>query len=329
MKKLIANLVAMGGVCLALLSIPGRACAQSDYPNHPIRIIVGFAVGGATDIAARILAAKMSEELGQPMIVENRPGASTTIAGDAVAKSDPDGYTLFMAGNANAVNAVAEPKLPFDVLRDFAPIGIAVTSPSVLVAHPDTGFKSVADLVATAKANPDKVMYASAGAAAVSHLAGEIFAYQQNIKLTHIPYKGSTPAMTDVLAGRIGIMFAPISTALPHIRSGKLIALAVTFPQRLDDLPDTPTLAEAGIKDFDMSIWFGLVAPKGTPPDRLARLEAAMDKALKRDDLRKALAVQGILAASGRGPEAFTRQMEGDIEKLRAVFKATGMKMSE
>ncbi len=188
--------------------------------------------------------------------------------------------------------------------------------------HPDSGIKSVADLVAAAaKANPDKIMYASAGAAAVSHLAGEIFAYQQNIKLTHIPYKGSTPAMTDVLAGRIGIMFAPISTALPHIRSGKLLALAVTYPQRLDDLPDTPTLAEAGIKDFDISIWFGLVAPKGTPPDRLAKLEAAMGKALKRDDLRKALAVQGILAASGRGPEDFTRQMEGDIEKLRAVFQ--------
>jgi tripartite-type tricarboxylate transporter receptor subunit TctC len=135
--------------------------------------------------------------------------------------------------------------------------------------------------------------------------------------------------MTDVLAGRISIMFAPISTALPHIRSGKLLALAVTYPQRLDDLPETPTLAEAGIKDFDMSIWFGLVAPKGTPPDRLAKLEAAMGKALKRDDLRKALAVQGILAASGKGPEAFRRQMEGDIEKLRAVFKATGMKMSE
>ncbi len=321
------KIIILGGICLALAATP--ALAQNDYPNHSIRIIVGFAVGGATDIAARILAARMSEELGQPMIVENRPGASTTIAGDAVAKSDPDGYTLFMAGNANAVNAVAEPKLPFDVLHDFAPIGIAVTSPSVLVVHPDTGIKSVADLIAAAKANPDKLMYASAGAAAISHLAGEIFAYQQNIKLTHVPYKGSTPAMTDVLAGRIGVMFAPISTALPHIRSGKLTALAVTFPQRLEDLPDTPTLAEAGIKDFDMSIWFGLVAPKGAPPDRLAKLRAAMDKALNRDDVRKALAVQGILAASGQGPEAFTKRMETDIEKLRVVFKATGMKMSE
>ena len=325
MKKL----TALGWAFVALLSISGPASAQSDYPNHTIRIIVGFAVGGATDVAARIIAAKMSEELGQSMIVENRPGASTTIAGETVAKSDPDGYTLFMAGNANAVNAVAESKLPFDVLRDFAPIGIAVTSPSVLVAHPDTGIKSVADLIAKAKAEPDKVMYASAGAAAISHLAGEIFAYQQNIKLTHVPYKGSTQAMTDVLAGRIGIMFAPISTALPHIRSGKLVALAVTFPQRLDDLPDTPTLAEAGIKDFDMSIWFGLVAPKGTPPERLAKLETAMDKALKRDDVRKALAIQGILAASGQGPEAFTKHMQNDIEKLRAVFTATGMKMSE
>jgi tripartite-type tricarboxylate transporter receptor subunit TctC len=314
---------------LTLLSTCGQASAQSDYPNHPIRIIVGFAVGGATDVAARIIAAKMSEELGQTMIVENRPGASTTIAGETVAKSDPDGYTLFMAGNANAVNAVAESKLPFDVLHDFAPIGIAVTSPSVLVAHPDSGIKSVADLIAKAKANPDKVMYASAGAAAVSHLAGELLSYDQGIKLTHVPYKGSTQAMTDVLAGRVPIMFAPISTALPHIRSGKLVALAVTFPQRLDDLPETPTLAETGIKNVDLSIWFGLVAPKGTAPDRLAKLGAAMDKTLKRGDVRNALSVQGIIPAIGQGRDAFSRRMQSEIERLRVVFAATGMKMSE
>jgi len=323
------KLIALGWACFALLSISGQASAQSDYPTHSIRIIVGFAAGGATDVAARILASKMSEELGQSLIVENRPGASTTIAGEAVAKSEPDGYTLFMAGNANAVNAVAESKLPFDVLRDFAPIGIAVTSPSVLVAHPDTGIKSVADIITEAKANPGKVMYASAGAAAVSHLAGELFSYDQGIKLTHVPYKGSAQAMTDVLAGRIAIMFAPISTALPHIRSGKLVALAVTFPQRLDDLPDTPTLAEAGIKNVDLSIWFGLVAPKGTPPDRLAKLGAAMDRALTRDDVRKALSVQGIIPAVGQGPDAFTRRMQSEIERLRVVFAATGMKMSE
>lgn len=315
--------------CAIVLSMSGHASAQSDYPTHPIRIVVGFAAGGATDVAARILASKMSEELGQTMIVENRPGASTTIAGEAVAKSDPDGYTLFMAGNANAVNAVAESKLPFDVLHDFAPIGIAVTSPSVLVAHPAAGIKSVADVIAAAKANPGQVMYASAGAAAVSHLAGELLSYDQGIKLTHVPYKGSTQAMTDVLAGRIPIMFAPISTALPHIRSGKLVALAVTFPQRLDDLPDTPTLAEAEVKNLDLSIWFGLVAPKGTPPDRLAKLGAAMGKTLTRDDVRKALSVQGIIPAIGQGPDAFSRRMQSEIERLRAVFVATGMKMSE
>lgn len=325
MKKFIA----LGWACIALLSVCGRASAQSDFPTHPIRIIVGFAAGGATDVAARILAAKMSEELGQSMVVENRPGASTTIAGEAVAKSEPDGYTLFMAGNANAVNAVAESKLPFDVLHDFAPIGIAVTSPSVLVAHPDAGIKSVADVIAAAKANPGKIMYASAGAAAVSHLAGELLSYDQGIKLTHVPYKGSTQAMTDVLAGRVPIMFAPISTALPHIRSGKLVALAVTFPQRLDDLPDTPTLAEAGVKNVDLSIWFGLVAPKGTPPDRLAKLGAVMDKTLKRDDVRKALSVQGIIPAIGQGPDAFSHRMQSEIERLRVVFAATGMKMAE
>jgi tripartite-type tricarboxylate transporter receptor subunit TctC len=322
------KLKALCWACFALFSISG-AFAQSDYPNHPIRIIVGFAAGGATDVAARILAAKMSEELGQSVVVENRPGASTTIAGEAVAKSEPDGYTLFMAGNANAVNAVAESKLPFDVLRDFAPIGIAVTSPSVLVAHPDSGIKSVADIITAAKANPNKIMYASAGAAAVSHLAGELLSYDQGIKLTHVPYKGSTQAMTDVLAGRVPIMFAPISTALPHIRSGKLVALAVTFPQRLDDLPETPTLAEAGVKNVDLSIWFGLVAPKGTPPDRLAKLGIAMDKTLKRDDVRKALSVQGIIPAVGQGPDAFSRRMQSEIERLRVVFAATGMKMSE
>jgi tripartite-type tricarboxylate transporter receptor subunit TctC len=298
----------------------------ADFPERPIRIIVGFSAGGASDVAARIIANAMSRELGQQVFIDNRPGASTSIAGDAVAKAEPDGYTLFQAGNANAVNAINAPKPPFDVLTAFAPIGIAITSPSVLVAHPSTGIKSVTELIAQAKAKPGEIMYASSGFAAVSHIAGEIMAVEQKIKLTHVPYKGSAQAMTDLLSGRVQIMFAPISTGLPFIKDGKLVALAVTSEQRDKELPDTPTLEQAGVKSMDMSIWSGFVAPKGTPADRIARLEGALQKALQSNEVGKELAVQGIKPVIGAGPAAFASRMKGDIDKLQQLVAATGVK---
>jgi tripartite-type tricarboxylate transporter receptor subunit TctC len=300
------------------MALTGAAQA-ADFPDRPIRIVVGFGAGGASDVAARIIANAMSRELGQQVIIDNRPGASTSIAGDIVAKAEPDGYTLFQAGNANVVNAISTPKPPFDVLTAFAPVGVAITSPSVLVAHPSAGIQSVKELIAKAKGKPGEIMYASSGVAAVSHIAGELMAHEENIKLTHVPYKGSSQAMTDLLAGRVQIMFAPISTALPFIKDGKLVALATTSDQRDKDLPDTPTLEQAGVKGIDMTIWSGFVAPKGTPADRIAKLDDAMQKALKADDVGKQLAVHGIKPVIGAGPDGFAKHMKSDIDKLQQL----------
>jgi tripartite-type tricarboxylate transporter receptor subunit TctC len=319
------RIIGLAGAVAIASQFAGAAQAET-FPDRPVRIVVGFAAGGASDVAARVIASAMSTALGQQVVIDNRPGASTSIAGDIVAKSAPDGYTLFQAGNANAVNAILEPKPPFDVLTAFAPVGVAITSPSVLVAHPSAGIKSVKDLIAAAKAKPGEIMYGSSGVAAVSHIAGEILAYEENIKLTHVPYKGSSQATTDLLAGRVQIMFAPISTALPFIKDGKLIALATTSPQRDSELPDTPTLVEAGVKPIDMSIWSGFVAPKGTPPDRIAKLNDALQTALKSEDVRRQLAVHGIKPVLG-GPDAWFKRMKGDIDKLQQLTAETGMKL--
>jgi len=322
MRKATSRLVA----ATAVLFLTGAVHAAG-FPVHPIRILVGFGAGGASDIAARVIAAKMSEELGQQVVVENKPGASTSIAGQAVATANPDGYTLFQAGNANAVNAISKPKPPFDILTAFAPIGVAITTPSVLVAHPSAEITSVKELIAKAKQKPGSIMYGSSGAAAVSHLAAEYMAHEEHIKLTHVPYKGSSQAMTDLLAGRVQIMFAPISTALPMIHDKKLVALAVTSDTREKELPNVPTLAEAGVNGVDMAIWSGFVAPKGTPADRIAILGKALQQALKSDDVRGKLAVHGIQTVPGAGPEAFNRHMKSDIEKLEKLVKDTGIKL--
>ena len=309
-------------VCAALstLAMLVPAWAQSDFPSRPLRILVGFGPGGASDIAARVIAQKMGEELGQQVIVENRTGASTSIAGQAVAQSAPDGYTLFMAGNANAVNAVTGPKPPFDILTAFTPIGTAVTSPSLLVATPSSGIKTLKDIIDQAKASPGKVTYASAGVAATSHLVGMLFVNTQGINLTHIHYKGSSEAMTDVLGGRVAIMFAPISTAIPLVKEGKLVAIAVTSEARDRQLPETPTLTELGIKGIDLDIWQGFVVPTGTPADRVARLAKAMQAALKNTELRTLLENRGMQVVADNSPEAFMAHMKSDIAKLTPIF---------
>jgi tripartite-type tricarboxylate transporter receptor subunit TctC len=304
------------------------AAQAAGFPDHPIRILVGFGAGGVSDIAARVIANKMSDALGQQVVVENKPGASTSIAGEAVAKAAPDGYTLYQSGNANAVNALSEPPPSFDVLTAFAPVGLAISAPAVLVAHPSTGIKSVKDLIANAKAHPGQIFYASSGAGSVSNLAAELFAHEQGLKLTHVPYKGSTPAMTDLLAGRVQISFAPISTALPFIKDGKLNALAVTSSRRLAQLPDVATLEEQGVKGIDLNIWSGFVAPKGTPPDRTAKLSAALQKALADPDIAKQLAVHGVELTPGE-PQAWTAHMQSDIAKIKKLVVETGLKLGK
>jgi tripartite-type tricarboxylate transporter receptor subunit TctC len=305
------------------------ALQAAEFPDHPIRILVGFGPGGASDIAARVIANKMSDALGQQVVVENKPGASTSIAGEAVAKSAPDGYMLYQSGNANAVNAISSPPPSFDVLTAFDPVGLAISSPSVLVAHPSSGIKSVKDLIANAKAHAGQIMYASSGAGSVSNLQAELFAHEQSIKLTHVPYKGSTAAATDLLAGRVQISFAPISTALPLIKDGRLTPLAVTSTHRQEQLPDVPTLDEQGIKGIDMDIWSGFVAPKGTPADRIAKLNQALQKAVGNTEVRKELAVHGIELATDPEPQAWSAHMQSDIKKLKTLVAETGLKLGK
>jgi tripartite-type tricarboxylate transporter receptor subunit TctC len=313
----------------ALVVLLSGSAFAAEFPERPVRIIVGFGAGGASDIAARVIANKMSDALGQQVVVENKPGASTSIAGEYVVRSAPDGYTLYQSGNANAVNALSEPPPSFDVLTAFDPLGAAISAPTVLVAHPSSGIKSIKELVATAKAHPGQIMYASSGAGSVSNLTAELLAHEHGIKLTHVPYKGSTPAMTDLLSGRVQISFAPISTALPFIKDGKLNALAVTSARRQEQLPDVPTLEELGINGTDINIWSGFVAPRGTPSDRIAKLGEALQKALTSPDVRKQLAVHGIDVTPGEGPEAWTRHMAGDMEKLKKLMAATGLKLGK
>jgi len=317
-------------VTAAAFGIALSATAHAaEFPERPLRLIVGFGAGGVTDIAARVIANKMGEALGQQVVVENKPGASTSIAAEFVFKAAPDGYTLFQAGSSNALNAVTEPPPSFDILTAFEPIGVAISAPSVLVVHPSAGFASVKDLIAHAKAHPGELMYASSGAGSISYLAPEMLAHEQGIKLTHVPYKGSTPGMTDLLAGRVQIMFSPISTALPFIKDGKLRALGVTSMRRQEQLPDVPTLDEQGIKGVEINIWSGFVAPRGTPADRIAKLSAALQKAVSNPEVRKQLAVHGIETAVGEGPEAWKRHMAGDIQKLRKLIAATGLKLGK
>jgi tripartite-type tricarboxylate transporter receptor subunit TctC len=315
----------IGALCL--LTPTAASVFAADFPERPIRIVVGFGAGGASDVAARVVAQKMSQELNQQVIVENKPGASTSIAGDSVAKAAPDGYTLFMAGNANAVNAVSKQRPSFDVLTAFTPIGVVVNSPSVLVSTPSANINSVKDILTKAKEKPGQVSYASAGVAATSHLAGVLFAHEEKINLLHVPYKGSAQAMTDLLAGRVSIMFAPISTALPLIKDGKLIALATTSDTREKQLPQTPTLEELNIKGIDLDIWSGFVAPAGTPPDRIAILAKALQAALKSPEVQTQFENRGMKAVVGADAVAFTKHMKSDITKLELMKKEAGLEL--
>jgi tripartite-type tricarboxylate transporter receptor subunit TctC len=315
----------IGALCL--LAATAGSVSAADFPERPIRIVVGFGAGGASDVAARVVAQKMSQELDQQVIVENKPGASTSIAGDSVAKAAPDGYTLFMAGNANAVNAVSNQRPSFDVLTAFTPIGVVVNSPSVLVSTPSANFNSVNDILTKAKEKPGQVSYASAGVAATSHLAGVLFAHEEKINLLHVPYKGSAQAMTDLLAGRVSIMFAPISTALPLIKDGKLTALATTSDTREKQLPQTPTLEELNIKGIDLDIWSGFVAPAGTPPDRIAILAKALQAALKSPEVQTQFENRGMKAVVGADAATFTKHMKSDITKLELMKKEAGLEL--
>jgi len=307
---------------LAQISSAGSGAA---YPAKPIRVIVGFPPGSGADITARVIGAKAGEALAQQVIVDNRPGAASNIAAELSAKAPPDGYTLFIGTVANTINATLYPKLPFDFARDFAPVALTTAAPNVLVVHPSVPAKSVKELVALAKGRPGQLNFASSGTGTAPHLSGELFKALAGVNLVHIPYKGSPPAVTDLMAGEVALMFSPSSTVLPHVKSGRLRALAVTTASRLPSLPDLPTVAESGLKGYETITWFGFVAPAKTPPAVVTRLNAEIVKVLALPDVRNQFRIQGIEVLGGT-PEQFASTIRDEIAKWAKVIRLSGAK---
>ncbi|MBV7418750.1 tripartite tricarboxylate transporter substrate binding protein [Comamonas sp. CMM03] len=278
----------------ATLAVAGGAAAQGAFPSKPINIIVPFSAGGTTDILARIVGQYLGEELGQPVIIDNRPGAGGNIGGMAASRSPADGYTLFMGTvGTHAINQSLYSKMPFDPIKDFAPLSRVATVPNLLVANPAQPFKNVKELIAYAKANPGKVNFGSSGSGSSVHLSGELFKSMTKVDMVHVPYKGSAPAMTDLLGNQISVMFDNMPSAIQHVRSGKLRPIAVTTAKRSRELPDVPTIAEAGVPGYEATSWFGLWAPVKTPADVQQKLHAALVKVLKNPAVVKKIEDQG------------------------------------
>ncbi|MBX9777584.1 MAG: tripartite tricarboxylate transporter substrate binding protein [Xanthobacteraceae bacterium] len=309
--------------CLVLATLALAAdysgVAADDYPARPVRVIVGFGPGSTADYSARTVAQKLSLKYGQQFVVESRAGAGSNLAAEFVARAPKDGYTLLMGTVANTINATIS-KLNFDFARDFAPIALVSTVPNILVAHPATGFRTVADVVAAAKR--EQMMYGSSGVGSALHVYGELLNITAGIKMTHVPYPGSAQSLTDLLAGRISVMFSPAPTVLPHIQAGALTAIAATSPRVL---PDLPTMADAGYKGFDAGLWFGMLAPAGTPREIVDKVSAGINEALKMDDVVQALRKQGFEPLGGT-PDDFAGYIKSEIAQWGRVAEAAGLK---
>ena len=305
---------------------PAMSEAQALYPTKPVKIVVGFPAGSSADLTARILAKKLGENLGQPFIVENRPGAGSSIATEFVVRAPGDGYTLLMGTVANTINATLAKSLSFNFSQDLAPIAPVGTVPNILVVHASLGVTTVKDLIALAKSRPGQILYGSSGNGTSPHLSGELFNSMAGVKLVHVPYKGSSQAVTDLLAGRVQVMFSPASTVLPHIQAGTLKALASTGVRRAGVAPDIPTISESGLSGFDTAVWFGLLAPSGTARDIISRLAAAVGQALGSADVKAQLLAQGIDPLGG-GPEEFARYIREETEKWARVIQVSGAKI--
>ena len=309
--------IALTGVVLACA---GSVAQAQDFPTKPIHIIVPLPPGGSNDVLARIIGQKMTEAMGQPVIVENKPGAAGNIATDYLAKAAPDGYTIGIAPNQTvAVNPVLYPKLPFDVLKDLEGISMLGRVPLVLVVPPQVKANNVAELIALAKAAPDRLTYASAGSGSPQHMSAEIFKSLTGTRMTHVPYKGSVPALTDVLAGTVNVMFCPINSALPYIRNGRLRALGVTGSKRLPLLADVPTIDET-VPNYESDIWIGMIAPAKTPPAIIAKLNAELRRSLNLPDVRDKLGEQGIFVETSSAQE-FNKLIATDQKRWAEVIK--------
>lgn len=308
-----------------LVALGLTAAAAQDYPTRPVRLIVGFGPGASGDVAARVIAPPLGRLLGQQFVVENRTGAGSNIATNFVAHAAKDGYTLLLGTIGNTINASYAQNLSFDFLADFTPIVMLATQPNILVVHPSVRVKSVAELVALAHAKPEQLSYASAGVGSGSHFAGELFNVMAGTKLVHVPYLGSAQGVTDLLGGRVQVMFSPASSVLQHVQDGALTALASTQPRRASVAPNLPTISEAGLPGFDTTGWFGLLAPTGTPQDIVDRLERATRAAMKSDEFTTPMRVQGF-DIEDVTPAEFAAFLRRDIAKWGRVAVAAGLK---
>jgi tripartite-type tricarboxylate transporter receptor subunit TctC len=307
-------------VALAL-GFVGNTRAQSSYPNRPIKMLVGFAAGGGTDVAARIVAQKMSEILGQSILVENVPGASGMIAAQDVAKADPDGYTLMMGSQTTYACAPnLYHKVTIDPVKDFTPIALTGASPLILVANPSFAAHTVADVIALAKAEPGKINFGTGGVGTTPHMTAELFQYDAGIKMVHVAYRGEAGAINDVLGGQIPIMFANLSAVMGNIKGGSLRAIAVTGARRSSSVPDVPTVAESGIPGFQAETWFGIVAPAGTPRNIVLKLNSAARQAVAADDTKQRFAQVGMTNGSS-SPEELASYIKSEIAKWSKVIK--------
>jgi tripartite-type tricarboxylate transporter receptor subunit TctC len=320
-----AFLAAVLSLCAISLCATTAAHAQSDYPNRQIRLMVGFAAGGPVDVTARIVADALSGELGKPVVVDNHAGAGGNLAADAVAKAPPDGYTLLQSSNAIAIAPGIYGSLPFDVVKDFAPVTEVTTSFLVMVVHPSVPANTLPEFIAYAKAKAGKIDYASSGAGTITHLAGAMFGRDAGLAMQHVPYRGSAPAITDLVAGRVPVMFAPTGLAKPFIESGKLRAIAVTGLQRADNLPGVPTIDEQGLRGFEATSWGGMFAPAATPKPVIDRLHGAVVNILANDETRRRLLQQEALPR-GTDPETFRRFVATDVARWIQVARETGTK---
>ena len=314
------------GLFAALMLVAaGAGIAQSNYPNRPVRMVVPSSAGGGADIVARIVAPRLAERLGQQVVVDNRPGAGTMIGGEVVARSAPDGYTLLMGVSTLATNPVIYRNMPYDALRDFAPITEVASLPNILVVHPSVPVKTVKELIAFTRAHPGQLSYGSPGTGTNPHLAMELFRSMAKVDMLHIPYKGSAPAIIDLIAGHITVMAATALTGIPHVRSGRLRALAVTGTARAAAAPDVPTIAEAALPGYDAVQWYGVLAPAQTPKDIVSKLHTEIVRILQTPEVKDRLLGDGADPV-GNTPDEFTRFIKVETDKWAKVARDAGIK---
>ena len=324
MIRSISHALAVFAACAVTLVAPLASAQPGTYPTKPIRLIVPFPPAGTTDLLARAVAQKLSESWGQQVVVDNHPGAGGNIGSDIVAKASPDGYTLLMGTvGTHAINPSLYAKMPYDHVKDFVPVILVAGVPNVLVVNPSLPVKSVQELIAYGKANPGKLNYASSGNGTSIHLSGELFKTMTGVEMTHVPYKGSSPALTDLMGGQVQLMFDNLPSSLSFIKAGKLRALAVTSAGRSAALPELPTLAESGLPGFEASSWFGILAPAGTPKAIVDKINGAVVAWLATPEAKEKLSSQGAIAAGGF-PDAFAKHIAAESAKWAKVVKASG-----